>query len=569
MATQEEKFAELEAKRVAEDREIAASVRKREKDIKTLIAAFVEAKFPPPDEMTPQEREVHDQIAQQIAAMERQNQIERARIDFNAFAEFVVTDDETGEKIRQAPIHKRWAELCAQHKFLLIWSHINSGKTTQLSIVRTVWELGRDPTLRFAILSNTIGIAQKILKAISHYIKENEDVKCVFPKLIPNEAGPWTNSEIQVQRPGNAKDPSVRAVGVHGALTSARVDRLVVDDILDPENCETEAQRKKLIEWYNAVAVGRLTRRAKVLVVGTAYHPQDLLHVLSKKKGWKWVRFPVITASGAIAWPDFWPRDRIDQMKEQLGPAEFARQLLCKARDDDESRFKQDWIDMALKKGNGKDLIHHIEELTEKERDGLTVWTGVDLAIKKTKKADKTAFFTFGQYPNGHRRLFAIKSGKYTGPEIIEYLIDVWERLGGVIAVENNAAQDYILQFAREQSLVPVMPHTTTKKKRDPVLGVEGLAIELANGKWEIPNQDNITSKEVGQWIEDMLFYTPQAHPGDILMACYFARELARTRLGDKSVPTVAVRTFGGKSDIKPQEQQKSTLQQLFDVPSG
>lgn len=488
---------------------------------------------------------LHPDDLEEIAEFGLQQLYARARVDFNTFAELVMVDDETGEPIKQAPIHRRWAELCEQHDRLLIWSHINSGKTTQLSILRAVWELGCNPNLRFLILSNTASIATKIVKAISALIVDNEAVHCIFPKLRPKENGTWTTTDLTVERSSFAKDPSVRAVGVHGSLTSARVDRLIVDDILDPENVATEASRKKLSAWFKAVAVGRLTPKAKVLVVGTAYHPKDLLHELAEQKRFAWYRFPVINSLGKVAWPSLWPMSRIDQMREELGPAEFARQLLCRARDDDEARFKQSWIDEALRKGQGLTLRTRVDDLP----DGCLTFTGVDIGVKKGKRSDLTAIFTFMEDAKGFRTLLWIESGKFTGPEIVRRIEDHHERYQSFIAVENNAAQDFILQFMAEGSHVPVVPHTTGRQKKDPLLGVEGLAVELSKGIWIIPSAK--PEAEIEAWISEMLFYSPKIHTGDRLMASYFAREVARRKIGNRGVPGVRMRVLGDEQPAR------------------
>lgn len=493
-----------------------------------------------------------------------------ARTDFNVFAQLVAVDEETQQPIKQAPIHRRWAELAEQHNRLLIWSSINSGKTTQISILRTLWEIGRDHTLRVVILSNTKSIAEKIVKAIAAYIETSDMVKAIFPDLMEDPKGPWTNTELRVI--GNkAKDPSVRAVGVHGALTSARVDRLIVDDILDPENTNTDANRKELKRWYKAVSVGRLSVRGKILVVGTAYHPKDLLHDLARQRNFKYFRFPVYDSAGNIAWPEKWTQERIDLMREELGPAEFARQMLCLARDDDEARFKQDWIDAALVAGEGLTLIYQLEEIPA----DCFVFTGVDLAVKKKKRADETVFFTFIEDSRGRRRLLNIEAGKFTGPEIVQKIVDHHRRYGSSIVVEDNAAQDFILQFAKEENSIPagvVVPHTTTKAKRDPIFGVEGLAVELSQNKWLIPCQAKKVSAQVEKWIEEMLFYSPKSHTGDRLMACYFARARARSLLGNRGAAKIGVRVIGGegseaKADTAPNAEHKSLVQQLFDLP--
>jgi hypothetical protein len=500
----------------------------------------------------------------------------RAREDFNTFAQLVAVDDETGQPIEQAPIHRRWAELCDQFDRLLIWAHIESGKTTQLSILRTVWELGRDPTLRFVILSNTGGQATKIVQAISNYIKNSEDVHRIFPDLVPDPDGPWTTTELKVKRKNSAKDPSVRAVGVHGALVGGRVDRLVIDDILDQENTESEAARKKVDRWVKASALTRLTKRARVLVVGTAWHPKDLLHSFAKKRNWKWFRFPVMSKTGRLTWPSAWSQARIDGQRHELGPAEFARNLLCLARDDDEARFKQEWIDAALAKGNGMQLVRDLDEIFPEGElpAGWAVFTGVDLGIKKTRTADETVFFTFLEDPKGNRRLLYIEAGKFKGPEIVDKILDHYKRYSSMIVVENVAAQDFIVQFTTEISNVPIFTHTTSRAKHDPLLGVEGLAVELANGKWAFPNDKKRTSEQVDAFINEMLFYSPKAHTGDRLMASYFARDLARKRLGNRGLPSVGLRILGSdrtsaSGNPGRDENGKTLLQRLFAVVNG
>src|SRR6185369_8075644 len=148
-----------------------------------------------------------------------------------------------------------------------------------------------------------------------------------------------------------------------GALVGGRVDRLIVDDILDLESTQTEAARKKVEDWVRASALTRLTKKARVIVVGTAWHPKDLLHTLSRQPGWRWVRFPVLDKNGRSTWPEAWSAERIEAKRAELGPTEFARNMLCKARDDGEARFRQEWIDAALDRGEGLQLLQELLEV--------------------------------------------------------------------------------------------------------------------------------------------------------------------------------------------------------------
>jgi hypothetical protein len=66
------------------------------------------------------------------------------------------------------------------------------------------------------------------------------------------------------------------------------------------------------------------------------------------------------------------------------------------------------------------------------------------------------------------------------------------------MVVENNAAQDYIVQFARHSTAIPVFPFTTGRNKAHPEFGIEGLAVEMSNTKWLIPSKGGL-EREVGE----------------------------------------------------------------------
>jgi hypothetical protein len=409
--------------------------------------------------------------------------------------------------------------LLAQNDRLVVWSHIESGKSSQLTIGHTLWTLGRDPNKRVVIVSNTAGQSSKMVRTIARYIESSQELKAVFPDLEKDE--PWTSSQLFLKRKTQAKDPSVQATGVHGAVVGARVDLLILDDILDFENTRSEDARNDLQEWFDATLGGRLTADARVISVGTAWHPDDLMHRLAKKNGWKSVRFPVISDEGEVTWPERWPLHRIERRKDELGPVEYARQLQCVARDDSTARFQKAWIDVALQRGNGRKMSYALGGVPE----GCRIFTGVDLAVQQTKKSDLTVLCTIRFHPNGDREVLNIESGRMAGPQIVQRIYDVHKRFGSIVIVENNAAQDFIRQFLTAQSGVPVRPFTTGKNKSNPEFGVESMAAEMAAGKWIIPNENGTMEPEVQGFVNGMLYYDPQEHTSDYLMAAWFARE--------------------------------------------
>jgi hypothetical protein len=203
---------------------------------------------------------------------------------------------------------------------------------------------------------------------------------------------------------------------------------------------------------------------------------------------------------------------------------EFARQMLCVARDDSASRFKREWIDKAVARGRELGATHGLNAVPP----GCKTYTGVDLAVQQHDAADLTVLFTIMVYPNGDRQVMECLSGRWSGPDIVSRIADAHYRWQSIAIVENNAAQDFIIQFARATSAVPVRAFTTGRNKAHPEFGVESLAAEMAAGKWIVPSAGGRPSPEVEAWIQELLFYDPAAHTGDRVMASWFAREGAR-----------------------------------------
>ena len=464
--------------------------------------------------------------AQAQAVMERYHQlrVEVARRDVNEFIELVAKDEDTGERVVQAPVHVAMQREAQAHDRVVIWSHIEAGKTTQMAVLRPLWRLGNDPSLRIAIVSKTTAQSQKAVGSIQSLIEKSDAVHEIFPNLSPGSK--WTSSAFKVKRDVESRDFSVQALGIMSAVLGARLDDVTLDDVLDRDNTLTPAARADVSGWYRANIAGRMTRRGRVVAIGTPWHPEDLYHGFEASGGrWRCFRYPVIDPeTGALLWPERWSHERIKERAAELGPLEAARQLYCLARDDGESRFKREWIDRCLARGNGRSMPHRLGHLP----DGYVTYTGVDLGASDKKSSDLTVLFTICVHPNGDREVMCVESGQWTAPDIVSKIEDTHERFQSIVLVESNAAQGFIQQFASQRSSMPVLPFTTGKNKNHPELGIEGIGIELFNGKWIIPNQAGQCSPEVDAWIAEMLYYSPDKHTGDRLMASWFAREGSR-----------------------------------------
>ena len=504
----------------------------------------------------------------------QQARVQLARVDYNEFAEFVLKDEETGKSLQQAWLHEMWTEVRRRHKRALIIAHVEAGKTQQFAVGVPMHELGSNPRARYAVVSRTQGQSLKSTNTTAGYIERSEELRRVYPNLIPGAR--WSQKFLEVTRPSGIKEPSLAPFGQGGAVSGARLDGAIMDDVLDSTNTRTKMRRDETEEWFWAEIYSRLTEEAFCYFIGNAWHPQDLYHRL-EARGWPTYRFPVqVTAElirdfplvtvpvaeggyglqiGDPTWPERWSKARIEKQRKILPPIEFARSLMCVARDDKDARFKREWIDMALEKGEDLGVCHTMADflrwddpdyeddelaaaqvrmsLDPEENEGVFwVVSGVDLS---TGKADDLSAITTIAIDRITKKRFLldVTAGRWQVDEIILRVKQIHARYGSIFMVENNATQDYIVQILQKTTGIPTVAHTTGRGKADPTTGVEVLAAEMHGEKWIIPSKAGEgASEDIQELITDMLYYSPDPrdHTGDRLMSLWFAQVLA-TRL--------------------------------------
>ncbi len=475
-----------------------------------------------------------DDIRRRAEARKRQ-QISEARTNCGKFIEYVLRDEQTNSIIHNAPHHLEWHELLDKHPLVSLSAPIEHGKTYQLGLGRVLFEIGKDPTLRIALISNTITQAQKLLVVIRQQIETNPRLHEVFPHLkrSTRPGAMWHSTALTVERETLSRDPSIQALGHESKILGSRLDLIIGDDILDFANTRTQEQIEKIIGWFESTVYSRLTENGRCWLIGTPWTPTDMLATMGARTGWvrkiysAVLNFTDPPEHWVQLWPEQWPMPRLIQRYRSTTAIDFGRSFLCQVRTDQSSRFQQAWIDAALAAGRGRNLVTRAP--IAPSGNPYPCFTGVDLAVGKSEKSDLSSIFTIGL--EGNRKVVLdVQAGRWQAPDILQRIHLVHQRFNSIIYVEDNASQSFLLQWATDRGL-PVRGFTTNaRNKYDEHFGVESLAIEMRAGLWVIPSgqsgQD--PDAEVKAWIQEMLFYSPDSHTGDRLMASWFAREAAR-----------------------------------------
>lgn len=425
-----------------------------------------------------------------------------------------------------------WAVEVQEEEHSYISGGVLSHNTNQVAIGHILWRLGKDPNAAFGIMCNSERMAAKILRSIKAYISESLELRDVFPNLKPGDQ--WSESAISVARDTFRKDPSIQAISLKGKFVGARLDGLVLDDIDNVDTTMNQGARDDTEKRVRTQAISRLGDVAWAIAIGNVWHEDDLMHRLAKT-GWKQLRFPVLDEkTGESNDPEKFPLERIYAIRdEDQGPIEFQRLYQLKARIDGEQRFRAEWIDRALQKGNQQVLC---KDGLSRVPSGCRTITGVDLGVKKKASSDPSAITTILEVPGAGEDveyvLLNTQKGRWNAQEIMDHVREEQRLFNSKVFVESNGAQDFLIQLMNlKGSPIPIEPFNTGRNKYDPSYGVESLAGEMATGKWTIPSWEGTkdsTEDEVRELVEEMLSYTTGNHTGDILMSLWIAREGAR-----------------------------------------
>ncbi len=461
-------------------------------------------------------------------------EVAQAREDVNAFIEYTQTDEQTGQRFLQADIHRAWHAHIDQHTRALIIAPREHGKTDQLAIGRVLWELGKNPQLRIKIVCQDDDHAAQRLVAIEGQIERNPRVRQVFPGLRKHPSlDNWSKHTATVDRRGEDKDPSVEALGVLSAGTGGRADLIIFDDVVDLRNAiQLPALREAVKTSINNVWLNLLTKNGRAVYVATPWHEDDATHEMEKKATWVCLKQPIPESLEPIWWEQ-WPRTRLIERQEEIGPRAFARGFFLRALSDEDTPFRN--ITACIR----PDLSRlHI-------KDHWPRFTGVDLGHSKRKDQVRgsekpyTIIFTIATDERHKRWPMDVRRGHWSGPETAAQVVDVYQTHSPeVILFENNAYQDTFSDWCRLASVdstIPLQPFTTGAQKADEQIGLPGLAAEFDALNWIVPT-DGIgiddTARQIGPlwaWIAEMKSY-PVGALSDTVMACWFAREASRPR---------------------------------------
>jgi len=218
-------------------------------------------------------------------------------------------------------------------------------KSEFASYLLPAWFLGNFPDKKIIQTAHTaelsVGFGRKVRNLV-----DSDDFKKIFSQVSlrsdSKAAGRWSTN----------KGGEYFAIGVGGAVTGKGADLLIIDD----PHSEQEGQSAdpsvfdKVYEWYTSGPRQRLQPGGAIIVVMTRWHKRDLTGQIVKSSvqragtdEWELIEFPAIMPSGKSLWPQFWPLEELESLRNELPAPKWNAQYQQNPTSEEGALVKREW----------------------------------------------------------------------------------------------------------------------------------------------------------------------------------------------------------------------------------
>src|SRR3970040_279904 len=443
----------------------------------------------------------------------KEKTIRLARQDSNISTQYIFG-------FKNAKFHEVWHRFMDSNQYGQVLACRDTGKTEQITIGRSLWEIGKDPNIRIKVATETDDLVKKILTRISNTILKNERYHEVFPDIRPSPTDSWNKMSMTVENKMHHKDPTIEGGGILTASVGGRADLVFFDDISGMRNAIHQPRTREQVKeaWANAWLNLLDGPDARWYMVGTPWHELDIVCEVRNNPNIPHAPETWVGDNFESPWPERFPDEYFKKRLGVLKQRAYNRAYRGVAVTDTES-----WINASALETIGDRNLSVFDVLQNQE---VMRFTGIDLGHREGEDNSPTVIYNIARAPNGKRVPIGIK--KFQQKSILDTgraIIETYERLKPtLIFVENNGAQKYLTDLLRGLGPIglPIEGYFTGTQKVDLEMGVPSLLAEIESGHWTVPfksggNHDETCSCIFCYWINEIRYY-PLTHM-DTLMA--------------------------------------------------
>ena len=356
-------------------------------------------------------------------------------------------------------------------------------KSEFASYLLPAWFLGRFPGKKVIQTSHTAELAVGFGRKVRNLV-DSDVYKSIFPgvglQADSKAAGRWATNH----------GGDYFAIGVGGAVTGKGADILIIDDPHSEQEAtiaETSPEvYDKTYEWYTSGPRQRLQPGGAIVIVMTRWSKKDLTGQVLKSalqrsgEEWKVIEFPAILPSGNPLWPEFWPIEQLEALRNELPAGKWQAQYQQQPTSDVNAIIKREWWRVWE-----KDDPPYCDFVIQS-------W---DTAFLKTQRSDYSACTTWGVFyqddDNGVQQANIILLNSFKKrmefPELKSKAMEEYKSWNPDALIVEAKASGTPLLFELRAMGIPVQEYTPSKGN-DKIARLNAVADIFASGRVWVPN---------------------------------------------------------------------------------
>lgn len=359
-----------------------------------------------------------------------------------------------------------------------------NGKSKTISVIWVAWMLGQHPGLAIVCVCYSNELSGKLARDCLS-IMQSAWYRELFPRTIISGKRSAT-FDFETTRGGGRF-----ATSTGGTLTGRGGDIIILDDVIKPEEANSDVTREKVNDWFRSTLVSRLNNKATgaMLCVMQRLHQYDLPGMLLEQGGWDHLCLPSIASqderialtrkrthlrkAGQVLHAIREPLAILEELKASMGSAAFQAQYLQDPVPADGNLIKAGWLQEWP-----------IGFTPEDSDQVIQSW---DTAIKKGENNDFSACIT--AVLRGKKvYVLHVWRGRVEFPELNRKAIELAQRFKAkVLLIEDKASGQQLIQTLRGSNIPRVPNPIAQMTEMDKFSRVAGISVMIEAGQLLLP----------------------------------------------------------------------------------
>lgn len=349
-----------------------------------------------------------------------------------------------------------------------------SGKSLLASVFFPVWVWLENPSERFLFASYSSALATK------HSVDRRALIQSSWFRH-------WWGPIVKLAGDANLKTEFMNterghmiATSVGASATGRGGNFLICDDLINPEQANSDTLRRNSIRWFDETFSTRLDdkKRGRIIVIEQRTHVEDLSGHLLREPGWHHIFLPaiaeqrteiifprsrrkVVREAGDVLWPEREGRAELAAAKRRVGTFGFASQYQQAPVARGGNLIKAEWLSQCYR--------------TIPTRFGSLVMA-IDTAFKTGKSNDYSAAVIVGSLnaprdgcSPGHYLLEAWH-GKVEFADLKRCVVELYDKWKPhAVLIEDAASGQSLIQELRSGTSLPLKPIKVDRDKQSRV----------------------------------------------------------------------------------------------------